>query len=133
MVTHRPKLTSDSFDRHSHGSEPGLAAETHGAEAMQYLITNLWKLPTINGAKIKGTEITGTSDAQADDSSTKDTHSLMAAACRDCNQYNFPPKAQCRYCGSPRVHTVQVPGNSRANPGTFIFGAAEESRSRKPN
>jgi ribosomal protein L40E len=90
---------------------------------MPYLITNLWKLPNLDGS----------SEAQAEDQSAKDDDSLMAAACRDCNQYNFPPKAQCRYCGSPRIRTVQLSGNIRPNPGTWIFGAAEASTSEKPN
>ncbi|QDG53815.1 hypothetical protein FIV42_24640 [Persicimonas caeni] len=89
---------------------------------MQYLIANLWKLPELT----RHTE--GCNEAP-----TSEGDHLMAAACRDCGQYNFPPKAQCRYCGSPRIRTVQLSGDVKPNPGTWVFGATADDPTEKPN
>lgn len=86
---------------------------------MQYLIANLWKLP----------ELSRRTTTQLEPDAGEDT--LLAAACRDCGQYNFPPKPSCRYCGSPRIRTVSVSSKSGANPGNWVFGAAEAPP--KPN
>lgn len=98
--------------------------ETYRGNTMQYLISNLWKLP----------EIASHTDRPDDQESPKEDSHLLAAACRDCGQYNFPPKAQCRYCGSPRIRTVQVSNEVQPNPGTWVFGAAgADTPSGKPN
>lgn len=89
---------------------------------MQYLIANLWKLP----------ELTRHTD-KPNSAATPDDEYVMAAACRDCGQYNFPPKAQCRYCGSPRIRTVQLSGDVKPNPGTWVFGATSDDSADKPN
>ncbi len=87
---------------------------------MQYVITNLWKLPDLSHHS-----------EQSHPAPTEEAHTLLAAACRDCGQYNFPPKATCRYCGSPRIRTVSLEGRTKANPGAFVFGAADQPP--KPN
>jgi hypothetical protein len=88
---------------------------------MPYLIAHLWKLPTL----------AHDTDPQLADSSDSQAQHLLAAACRDCGNYNFPRKSFCRYCGSPRVRTVSVPGNVQPNPGTWLFGTAKAPK--KPN
>jgi uncharacterized OB-fold protein len=90
---------------------------------MPYLIMNLWKFPTLNDS----------SDVSARNASTDDSERLMAAACGDCHQYNFSPKVQCRYCGSPRLRTVQLSGAGQPSPGTWIFDAADAASFEKPN
>lgn len=88
---------------------------------MANLIAHLWKLPTL-AQKI---------DPPIADAPADQTQNILAAACRDCGHYNFPPKFSCRYCGSPRIRTVSVPGNIQPNPGNWVFGAAEAPD--KPN
>ncbi|MFP4596899.1 MAG: zinc ribbon domain-containing protein [Persicimonas sp.] len=87
---------------------------------MQYLITNLWKLPSL-ARSATGQDAAGESSSQ---------ENLLAAACRDCGQYNFPPKGQCRYCGSPRTRMVSVSHDQGPNPGTWVFDA---EAAQKPN
>lgn len=88
---------------------------------MPYLTSYLWKLPTLT------TDSRPKSDAPND----PNAQCLLAAACRDCGNYNFPPKPNCRYCGSPRIRTVSIatPEPSKAKKWAFSLPDAPQ----KPN
>ncbi|AWV90391.1 zinc ribbon domain-containing protein [Bradymonas sediminis] len=88
---------------------------------MPYLTSYLWKLPKFTSAQ----------PAQSDPNTESDAPCLLAAACRDCGNYNFPPKSNCRYCGSPRIRTVSVGPESPVKTRKWAFSPPDCPQ--KPN
>lgn len=88
---------------------------------MPYLVKHLWKLPDFAHMP---------SDDGPTEADSRGDNGLLAAACRDCGQYTFPPTDRCRTCHSPRVQIVSLSEGDPPHPGRVVFGNDTDD---KPN